>query len=119
MHASLLELFLHSFLDFLPSLDPSSLKILILSLESLFILGKRAVHDPVKVLLDLFDILLCTHEPLHEDVEFFVQSYDLQIGVGRPILVEYRWDRILGLTFSYDVLGGDISQNILRAHRFV
>ena len=88
-HASLLKLLLHSAFDFLLSLDSTALKVLVLPLEALFVLGERAVHDAIEVLLYLLYVLLGAHKALHKNVELFVQSNDFNARISGSIVIEH------------------------------
>lgn len=47
------------------------------------------MHHTVEVLLDLLDVLFCTHEAFHEDVELLVQADDLDSSIAAAIVVEH------------------------------
>jgi len=81
-HSSLFKLLGNTSLNFFLALNPTSLKILILSLEALFVLSESAVHDSVEVLFDLFDVLFSPHESFHENIELLIEPYDLYTGIA-------------------------------------
>jgi len=81
-HTSLLKFLGNTSLNFFLALNPTSLKILILSFEALFILGEGAVHYSVEVLFYFFDVLFSPHESFHENIELLIESYNLYASVA-------------------------------------
>jgi hypothetical protein len=86
-HATFLQLLGNTSLYLFLTLDSTSLQILVLALEALLVLCKGAVHHPVKVLFYFFDVLLCSHEPLHKNVELLVESDNLDTCIAQSRIV--------------------------------
>ena len=113
IHASFLKLLLDTFLDLFSPFDPPPFQIFIFPLKSLFILSKCAVHNSIKILFDLFDVLFCPHKSLHENVKFFVQSDNFYARVGWAVVIEHRGRGARLRLLTTSMWGGHSSERIV------
>lgn len=47
------------------------------------------MHNSIEILFDFFNVFFCSHESLHKDVKFLIQSYDLNASVPWAIIIKH------------------------------
>jgi len=72
LQTSLLQLLFNTLFDIFLLLEPSLLKIVVLPLETLFVLCEGTVHYTIEVLLHFLDVFFSSSEPFEEDVKLFI-----------------------------------------------
>jgi hypothetical protein len=70
------------------------------------------MHDSVEVLFDLFDVFLRSHEPLHKDIKFLVETDNLDTCIAQSWIMQRVTALVLiVLTLSINVMGYSVDSH--------